>query len=466
MQQLSSLDAVFLSMETPETPGHIGGLAILDPSTHPQEAFDFERFVEFAAERLALCPRFAWKLQEVPLGLDRPYWVETGALDFRAHIHRMAVPSPGGQRELAELACLLYPRPLDRSRPLWDMTFIEGLQGGRVALLWRVHHCLMDGASGAGLVELLFDLEPTPAERPLVTVDDAAHAGAPVRAIEMMRNGLRNASRRPRAALAHLSTAGRDVVDRIKQNGLGGTAMAPRTSFNGVLSAQRSVGWSRISLERVKQLKRELDVTVNDVVLAITSESVRRYLDARDQLPEESLFASVPVSVRAEGDKSIGNQVAEVSIEWATDREDPIERIYAIHEAANAAKASVKAGGFNLVDAMAESLSPGMLSLFARATAGSADSALLPANAVVSNVPMSPVPMYVAGAKIEGMVPMSLLAPTQGFNITVVSYNGEMHFGVIADPELVDNVWELADAIPKALGELEAAAEADPRFSS
>ena len=133
MQQLSSVDSVFLSMETPETPGHIGGITILNPSTHPDDAFEFDRFVEFVAERLALCPRFSWRLQQVPLGLDRPYWVETPELDLRQHIHRMAVPSPGGQRELADLAGLLFPQPLDRSRPLWEMRFIEGLQGASIA---------------------------------------------------------------------------------------------------------------------------------------------------------------------------------------------------------------------------------------------------------------------------------------------------------------------------------------------
>jgi len=465
MQQLSNLDAVFLSMETPEAPGHIGGLAILDPSSHPDGGFDFDRFVDFARERLALCPRFSWTLQEVPLGLDRPYWVETEDFDARNHIHRLGAPSPGGHRELAEISSLLYPRVLDRSKPLWDMTVIEGLQGGRVAVLWRLHHCMMDGASGAGLVELLFDLEPTPAERPLIEVRDEAAAGKPVGTLEMFTTGVRNALGRPSAALRHLSTAASELTQQLREHGLDGAQPAPHTSFNGVLSAGRSVAWSRISFDRVKHLKRELGVTVNDVVLAMTSGAVRNYLEARDELPGDSLYASVPVSLRSADDKSIGNQVGEVSVEWATDREDPLERLFAIHEAATAAKAGAKAGGLNLIEAMGESLAPGVLSLLARATSQAAEKAPLPSNAVVSNVPMSPVPMYIIGARIEGMVPMSLLAPTQGFNITVVTYNGEMHFGVVADPKLVENVWEIADGIPKALGALEEAAEADPRFA-
>ena len=466
MQQLSSLDAVFLSMETPETPGHIGGLAILDPATHPEDSFDFERFAEFGEQRLALCPRFAWKLQEVPFGLDLPYWIEDPDFDFRRHLHRLAVPSPGGHQELAELASHLFARSLDRRRPLWEMYFVEGLQGGRVALLWKIHHCLMDGASGAGLVEQLFDLEPSPAAREPVAVQERFEAGSQVGLLEMLSNAIPNAARRPRSLLRSLGAMTRDTVDQLRTHGLSSMTLAPRTSINGVLASERSVAWSRISLERVKQLKRELDVTVNDVVLALTSEAVRRYLSRRGELPEQSLVASVPISLRAEDDKSLGNQVADMNVSWATDVEDPIERIFTIHEASMKAKAGARGDRPSLLGMMGEGLAPGLLSWLSRHAVAAGASMPLPANAVVSNVPMTPCPLYIAGAKIEGLVPMSLLAPTQGVNITVISYNGEMHFGVLSAPNLVDNVWELADAIPKALVELEEAVERNPRFSS
>ncbi len=167
-QQLDPRDAVFLALEAPGSPAHIGGLAVLDPTTAP-EGFDFEHFVEAVGERLPLCPRFTWQLQEVPLGLDHPYWVDpatTGngaGLELERHIRRVAVPAPGGRRELSDLTSYLFAQPLDRSRPLWEMFLLEGLEGGRVALLWKVHHCLIDGMSGAGLVEQLFDIEPAPA---------------------------------------------------------------------------------------------------------------------------------------------------------------------------------------------------------------------------------------------------------------------------------------------------------------
>jgi len=466
-QQLTALDAVFLSLETPEMPGHIGGLAILDPTTHPTGDFGFETYLELVAERLALCPRFSWKLQEVPFGLDQPYWIEQEELDLKRHVQRIAIPSPGGQRELADLAGYLFAPPLDRSQPLWQMFYIEGLQGGRVALLWKVHHCMMDGVSGAGLVELLFDLGPVPADRPLCPVDDNAKAGTGVSLFSMARRGLGNGARRPAALLKHLSRAGLQLADQVREGGIqSATSSVPRAPFNGVVGSRRSVAWSRVSFERVKQLKDDLGVTVNDVVLALTSDAMRRYLDDRGILPEESLVASVPVSLREKGDKSMGNQVSEMGVTWATNIEDPIERILTIHEAAMVAKGSDRAKQVNPLEAMAESLAPGVMRIMSRAAAGAAESMPIPVNAVVSNVPMSPVSIYMAGARIEGMVPMSLLAPTQGLNITVVSYCGELHFGAICDPDLVDGIWEITDAIPKALVELERAASEDPRFSS
>jgi diacylglycerol O-acyltransferase len=463
-QQLSALDGVFLAFETPDTPGHIGGLAILDPSSHPQQDFGFDAFVDFVAERLALCPRFGWRLQHVPFGLDHPYWIDDEELDLRRHIRAIGLPSPGGMTELADVASYLFAKPLLPDQPLWEIFFIEGLQGGRTALLWKVHHCLMDGVSGAGLVELLFDLGPVPSARPLFPVDDRSVAGRPVGLLEMATRGLRNAADRPLAMLRHLSRIGTQTIEQLQTDGLAGVASAPRSPLNGVVGPRRSVAWSRISLERVKQLKNELDVTINDVVLALTSGAVRGYLERRDALPAESLVAAVPVSLRSADDKSMGNQVSEMGVVWGTHVADPLERVQLIHEASTRAKSCAKARRVNPLELMAETLHPAAMRLVARISAGAGDDIPLPSNAVVSNVPMSPVPLYIAGARLESLVPMSLLAPTQGFNITVVSYCGELHFGVIADPDLLDNVWEIADALPKALLELEAASAKEPRY--
>ncbi len=458
MQQMSPQDAIFLSIETPETPSVIGGLAILDPRS--DDGMDFDAFLALLGERLALCPRFSWRLQEVPFGLDLPYWVEDGELDLREHVRRVALPAPGGNAELAELAGYLYSRPLDRRLPLWEFFFIEGLQGGRVALLWKVHHCLMDGVSGAGLVEILFDLAPEPGDRPLVPTDETASVGGRASTFDLAANGLRNMTRRQQATVRHLSRTARDAFETVRNEGLAGlSSNVPRTSFNGEVGAKRAVGWTSVSLHHVKSLARRLDVKVNDVLLSITGSGVKRYLEDRDEMPEESLHAYVPMSTRSEGDDSIGNQVRELAVSWATDVECPIERLHAIHGHAMESKRQARRGGASLTEVLAESLPPAAIGWIARNGAANPDSTPLPGNAVVSNVAASPMPLYIAGARIVGMVPMSVLAPTQGLNITAVSYCEEIFIGITVDPDLVPTPSTIADAIPKALLELQRAAE-------
>ncbi|WP_419953644.1 WS/DGAT domain-containing protein [Methylobacterium sp.] len=208
-----------------------------------------------------------------------------------------------------------------------------------------------------------------------------------------------------------------------------------------------------MSLDDVKRAKEALGVTVNDVVLTITGGALRRYLDARGELPEESLVAGVPVSTRSSDDKSIGNQITEVGMHWGTDEDDPVARARAIHVAASKAKAEVQEGP-NLLEGLAESLVPAAIGLMVRGASFATESAPLPANAVVSNVRMTPFPLYIGGAQIREMVPLSMLAPTQGLNITVLSYCGELHFGITAEPNLVPEVERIADAIPKEMVEL------------
>ncbi|MCH2185049.1 wax ester/triacylglycerol synthase family O-acyltransferase, partial [Myxococcota bacterium] len=367
MQQLTRMDAVFLSMETPETPAHIGGLAILDPSTAP-DGFDFDRFVDFLESRIKVCPRFMWTVQEVPFGLDRPYWVEGGGRTPREQVHRVAVPSPGGREELADLVGLLFERPLDRTLPLWEMFFIEGLQGGRVAVLWKVHHCLLDGRSGAGIAEIMFDLSPQPADRPLIAPDDEAHAGEPASWSELARSAVRNGIDLPGASLRHAGKAVSMAIDgHFGPLSELSSTLAPKTSFNGRVGAKRCVAWSTASLADAKAVKETLGVKLNDVILGITAEAIRGYLIGRDELPEQSLIAGVPVSTRQGGDQAPGNQITAVNVYWGTDVEDPIHRIHAIHAAADEAKRSVETHrNLDPMAILADAFLPGALQLFAR----------------------------------------------------------------------------------------------------
>jgi len=328
----------------------------------------------------------------------------------------------------------------------------------------------MDGASGVNLSEQIFDLTPEAVRPETPQVEDSARAGAPVAPAELLERALRNAAELPGHQSRYASKAikgllrqlnGRqDKDDHEYEAEPQQSATAPYAPFNGVVGRRRGIAWSSVSLDEVKRLKNALSVTVNDVVLAMTSGAVRRYLADRDALPEESLIASVPFSTRASDDKSLGNQVRELPISWSTDIEDPVERLLAIHANASSAKASAKRDeSFDFLGMMAEALLPGALQLLIRGAAAAADQIPLPGNAVVSNVPMTPFPLYCAGARIVQMVPISILAPTQGMNITVLSYCGEMYFGIVHDPGLLPDGWELAGLIPKSFQALQAAVD-------
>lgn len=468
MQQLTTQDSIFLSMETPELPGHIGGLAFLAPT----EGYDFsyETFIEFVRERLGPVDRFSWRLQEVPFGLDRPYWVRSEDFDPADHIHSIRLPAPYSDEALARLVGRIFERPMDRSRPLWDMVLIEGLPGGRFAMLWRMHHCLMDGASGANLSEQLFDIAPDAKREAPARIEDAAAAGAPVSGLQMWTNAARNATdlpirqgrllrklvdhtfeKRRTEAGAPNEAAPRDASD---------DGLAPPALWNGVVGPHRRLAWSSVSLDEIKQLKNTLCVTVNDVILGISGGAVREYLEERNALPEKSLLAMVPCSTRAAGDKALGNRITDLAITWGTDIADPIRRITAIHEHADREKQRAHGDALpGVLEVIGEVLLPGAANLFARAAAAAGEKMPLPTNAVVSNVPMTPFPLYVNSARIEQMVPMSLLGPTQGFNLTLISYCGRIHFGLIYDPDLLPDAWDLVGRIPKQLLALQEAVD-------
>ena len=474
MQQLAPRDAFFLSSETPQHPAHIGGLVFLNPSEGSD--FGFDTFVEFVRERLAPIERFSWRLQEVPFGLDRPYWVKTDDFDPADHVHAIRIPEPYSPEALSKLVGRIFERPMDRRRPLWDMVLIEGLPGGRYALVWRTHHCLMDGASGANLSAQLYDISPDGARIEMPGVEETATAAAPRTPIEIATRAARNAIALPREQARYAGRLLEGVFSRRRDEARGqqtegdagaGSEMAPPALFNGVTGTHRRVAWATVPFDDVKRLKNTVGATVNDVVLAITGGAVRAYHARRDALPEASFVAGVPVSTRAADDKQIGNQVVDANLYWGTDLEDPVERLTAIHERAQAVKREIAEGGaFDLIGLMSEALLPGALQLMMRGASAAGDRMPLPSNAVVSNVPMAPMTLYCAGAKIEQVVPLSILGPTQGLNITVVSYDGALHFGLVFDPEMLEAGWEIAEAIPKQMLELQAAIDreigADP----
>jgi WS/DGAT/MGAT family acyltransferase len=454
------MDAAFLYGETPSWHMHISALMIVDPSTSVGP-FDFERVRQHTIERIPLVPQFRLKLIDVPFGLDRPGWVEEPDFDPDYHIRRIAVPAPGGQRELGELVGRLASYKLDRRKPLWEMWIIEGLERGRVGVLYKIHHAMIDGVSGMGLAEVSFDLEADPGERDLTPVPfDHHHVPSWP---ERLAFGLVNfATRVPYRTARFAWQSARQALTLAdfarRRRPMMGPFSAPRTSLNGEFTPHRRFAWVSVPLPRVKEVKRAYDVKLNDVVLALCAGALRRYLQKIDDLPEQPLIAQVPVSLRADLDQEMGSKVGSMFTSLATDVAEPGDRLIAIKTATSEAKEIGEALSADKIMSLTETTPPALVGLAARAyTAMGLESRMPPPiNVVISNIPGPPFPLYLAGAQLEGMYPMGPLLLGTGLNITVISYRDSIDFGFMCCPEMVPDPSAIAEGIPIALEELEA----------
>lgn len=469
MRRMGGQDAAFLYGETPSWHMHVSALMILDPSTSPAP-FDFERVRLHTLERLPLVPQFRLKLVEVPLGLDRPGWVEEPDFDADYHIRRIAVPAPGGPRELGELVGRLTSYKLDRRKPLWEMWVIEGGEEGRVALLYKIHHAMIDGVSGMGLAEVSFDLEPDPAPRDLTPIPfDDRHVPS---FVERLGLGMVHAATRAPYRTARFAVqSARQAVTLLnfaRRRSVVGPFRAPRTSLNGEFTPHRRFAWVSVPLGRVKEVKHAYDVKLNDVVLALCAGALRRYLQKIDDLPEQPLIAQCPVSLRAGMDQEIGSKVGSMFTSLATDIAEPADRLIAIKAATSEAKEIGEALSADKIMGLTESTPPGLVGLAARMyTAMGLESRMPPPiNVVISNIPGPPFPLYMAGARLEAMYPMGPLLLGTGLNITVISYCDSIDFGFLCCPEMVPDPAAIADGIPIALEELEASVGITPAAGS
>lgn len=475
MQQLTGLDAAFLAMETSAVYGHVGSVCVLDPSTAP-EPLTLERLQQVIESRLHLVPPFRRRLAEVPFGFDQPYWVEDPDFDIEFHVRELALPAPGDDKQLAEQCARLHARSLDRRRPLWELYLISGLSGGRLAVYTKVHHAAIDGVSGNDILAAVLDLAPegrdlgevppwecdtVPGPVPLLARSLLSLAGHPVRAARLTGQLARSL---PGLALSPARPA-LPVVDRflprrgssavLQQTGL----RAPRTPFNRPVSPHRRWAFCTVPLADVKAVKNAAGCTVNDVVMALTAGALRRWLVDHAALPDGPLVAAVPVSVRTEQQKGTGgNRVSTMTAPLATHLDDPEQRLRHSAEAMRAAKEQHGALPADLLSDVTQFAAPALAGQAARVAARlRLVEWLSPFNLIVSNVPGPNVPLYYAGARLLAYYPLSAIADGQGLNVTVMSYEQGMHFGLVSDRDLVPDLDRLAGYLVDELDELKKA---------
>jgi diacylglycerol O-acyltransferase / wax synthase len=478
MQQLTGLDASFLALETANATGHVGGVCILDPSSAPRP-LTLARLTEVLAERLPLVPVLRRKLLNVPFGLDQPYWMDDPHFDIEYHIREIALPRPGSAAQLTEQVSRLHARPLDRSRPLWEIYLITGLAKRRIAVYTKIHHAAIDGVSGAELLTVLLDLSPegreVPASSPfqppeppgpvgMATLAAMAAARLAWRPVQTVR--ITNELVRMMPTLAPtVSTFVGGMLGLGRGDGgviRSASGRAPKTPFNKPITPHRRLALRSVDLSTVKTVKNAFGVSVNDVVMAMCAGALRRWLADHNALPDTPLVAMIPVSVRdphAAG--ALGNRVSAMLASLPTHVTDPGQRLEIVHEATKIAKAQQAAIPQGLVDRISDFAPPALTARAARVVfATGLLNRLPPFNLCISNVPGPNVPVYLGGAKLLAHYPVSVITDGQGLNISLVGYLGQLHFGLLACRELVPDIETLASYVVDELELLSKAASA------
>lgn len=458
MQRLTGADATFLYGETANSRMEVASVMVVDAAALPRGDELVDHTIAYLEPRLHLAPILRRRLVRVPLSLDHPVWVEDPDFDIEYHVRSSAVPAPGTMDQLGDLVGRLLSRPLDHTRPLWEMYLVEGLEGGRLAVVTKTHHAAVDGVAGFQLLTSLIDFsadappppppdEPWRPERLPTDLELVAAAGANL--VRQPVRGLKAARRLARTTLDARRRTGSATAAIVSRTGV------PPTPFNGPLSPHRRVRFLDLSLPDAKAVKEAAGVKLNDVVLAAVASGLRRYLLGRDALPLDPLVAFVPVSTREQDDDG-ANRTAMIHVPLATDLADPGVRLKTI--AADAAEAKAVHGELGpsvLVD-ISEISGPTLANVAFRLGEITRinERARISGNVVVSNIPGSPVPLFTAGAPIEAMYPLGPLADGSGLNVTLLSYLDRLGFAFVADRELVPDLDDLVADVACGFAEL------------
>jgi len=462
LQQLTDQDAIFLYGETDETPAHVGGLSLVDlPDGYRGDFYaDYKATI---ASRIALVPFLQTRVARVPLDLDRPFWVEDEHIDLDHHVRRATVPPPGTMAELEALVARLHQQPLDRTRPLWEFTVIDGLASSQLAIYTKMHHAAMDGAASQQLITTMYDPAPAPRTLPCLELDVAHHRPSARNLVtSVLARRVQQAIRAVQFVPDLLQAVSHVVLpdpETLRFRPIHGVPRTPTTLLNVGITGQRVYAARTLPLPEVKRLAKRTGTTVNDIVLAICAGALRGYLADKRRLPARSLTAMVPVSLRTPGDYARRNQNAMMLCSLASDIEGPYERLLAIHRSAVAQKQNLEI--WKSIP-YPDIVIPGLGGILRRLVERYGHSRFvgrppLAGNLVISNVPGPQAPLYIAGAKIASMYPCSIPFHGQAVNITVESYCDRLDFGLIACRRTVPDVAQLADRLAGELVELQRA---------
>ncbi len=457
MDRLTSVDASFLSNESDTSHMHVGAVLIFEgpPPNYPE-------FLEHVRGRLHLVPRFRQKLAFPPIETGRPFWVDDPNFNLAYHVRHSALPSPGSEEQLRNIAGRLFSQRLDRSKPLWEIWLVQGLERGRFALISKTHHSVVDGIAGVDIATVLFDLKPVPEE---VEPEDPWVPSTPPSSAEMAARGLVELSEAPFKLTRRLLRAAGDPETTLRRAAEAGQALgevawnftnpAPELPLNVEIGPHRRFAWSRAKLEDYKRIKDALGGTVNDVVLTVVSGALRRWLQGRGIRTEGlELRALVPVSIRDEDQRGeTGNRIAAMRAPLPVYVEDPVKRHAVVRASMGGVKESKQALGAEVISRLNDFAPPTLLAQAARINFSTR---LF--NLIVTNVPGPQVPLYVLGRQLQDVFPVAFLPENHALAIAIMSYNGGINFGLLADYDAMEDVDSIADGLSASLDELLGAA--------
>lgn len=453
-ERLTVLDEMFLHLEGPDTHMHVGGITVFEGPPP-----DFEEFKAMISARLQMVPRFRQKLAMVPFGLGRPVWVDDTHFNLDYHVRHTALPAPGDETKLKNLAARIMSQQLDRSKPLWEIWFAEGLVDGRFALISKTHHCLVDGVSGADIMSVVLDLAPEPQAFEVKPWRPEPEPSGD----QLMLDALRERLTSPTEVVRTVQSAVMDpaklpnrVMEGIKALSafVGGATAAPTSSINRPIGPHRRFDTVLVDLDEIKRVKNALGATVNDVVVAIVTGGLRHLLESRgERVDGVELRGMIPVSVRADSDRgNLGNQVASMWAELPVYEADPVQRVRTVSDHLKELKGSGQAVGAKILTSLGEYAPPTILAQASRLMARQRAF-----NLVITNVPGPQIPLYTLGRKMDEVYPVVPLADNTTLGVALLSYNGTIGFGILGDYDAAPDVGILAEGIEKSLAELQAA---------